>query len=120
MKVVAIDLDGVILKFDEWRGVDHFGEPIEGARLALEKLKEMGFEIIIYTNRTNPGTNPGYTKYMLAAKVEKALRQHDIPFDKIELSGKPLAKYYIDDRAIRFEGEWSHLLWQIESLENPE
>lgn len=117
MKTIAIDLDGVIFKYDEWRGIDYFGEPVDGARLALEELKQQGFEIIIYTTRTNPGVNPGYTKFMLAAKVEKALRQHDIPFDKIELGGKPIAKYYIDDRAIRFNGIWEETLFQIKDLE---
>lgn len=118
MKTICIDLDGVIFKYDEWRGVDHFGDPIDGARLVLEELQRMGFEIIIFTNRTNPSTNPGYTKYMLAAKVEKALNKHNIPFDRIELAGKPLAKYYIDDRGIRFNGIWEETLLQIKDLES--
>jgi len=116
LKTIAIDLDGVIFKYDEWRGIDHFGEPVKGARLALEELKHQGFEIVIYTTRTNPGANPGYTKYQLAAKVDRALKKHNIPFDRIEIAGKPIAKYYIDDRAIRFSG-WGETLFTIRHLE---
>jgi hypothetical protein len=83
----------------------------------MEKLREMGFEIIIYTTRTNPNVNPGYTKYQLAAKVEKVLRKHSIPFDKIELGGKPIARYYIDDRALTFLDSWEDMLCTIEELE---
>lgn len=104
-KTIAVDLDGVIFYYDEWKGIDHFGEPIFGVRQALRFLKNsLGYRIEIYTNRMNKESNKGYTTEQLREKVAGALLKHKIPFDDI-VSVKPLAEFYIDDRAIRFN-DW--------------
>ncbi len=38
-KSVAIDLDGVLATYDGWKGADHIGKPIDGARAFLKELK---------------------------------------------------------------------------------
>lgn len=102
-KAIAIDLDGVIFKYDEWKGIDHFGEPIEGVKKSLRYLKySLGYRIEIYTTRMNKQINKGYGNYRLRDKIFKALSKHKIPFDSIALA-KPIAEFYIDDRAIRFK-----------------
>lgn len=104
-KTIAVDLDGVIFKYDGWKGIDYYGEPIEGVRKSLRYLKySMGYRIEIYTNRLNKENNKGYSNTQLRRKVARALLKHKIPFDGIALA-KPLAEFYIDDRAIRFK-DW--------------
>jgi hypothetical protein len=47
--------------------------------------------------------------------VEKYLRKYKFPFDKV-VAYKPPAKYYIDDRAIRFNN-WNQTLKELAILE---
>jgi len=103
-KIIAVDLDGTILEYDEWRGPAVFGEPLQGAKWALEKFKEMGAIIVVHTCRK------------MTDKVEQHLRTHKIPFDYINFSprnkkskmseAKIGADIYIDDRGLPFRGEW--------------
>jgi len=109
-KVIAVDLDGVILEFDKWKGHKHFGKPIPGAREALEKLKELGFVIVIWTTRDN------------VDDIARVLKEHNIPFDYInenpfqppDCSNKIYADVYVDDRAVEFNGNWDEVIEKIE------
>lgn len=112
---IAVDLDGVIFKYDYWKGIDHYGKPVEFVREALTILQKMGFEIIIYSTRTNPYVNPEYNQEELIDKIVSALQANNIPFDGIS-TDKPLAEYYIDDRGIRFEN-WLSTIEEIKILE---
>jgi len=108
-KVIAVDLDGVILEFDEWKGHRHFGKPVPGVRDALKKLKEMGFVIVVWTTRDN------------IEDIARVLREHKIPFDYInenpfqppDCSNKIYADVYVDDRAVEFNGNWDEVIEKI-------
>jgi histidinol phosphatase-like enzyme len=111
MKTIAIDLDGVIFKYDGWKGLFDWGDPVEGALGALDMLKRAGWTIIIFTTRTNPETNPGYSTRQLSQLVADKLDEYGIPWDEISLY-KPLADVYLDDRAMKFDG-WAKALKNI-------
>ena len=52
---IGVDLDGTLAMFDEWRGIEHIGEPIP---LMLERVKkwlEEGQEVRIFTSRVTSG-----------------------------------------------------------------
>jgi hypothetical protein len=118
-KTIAIDLDGVILEYvDPWNGPDHFGAPLPGAVEAITKLKNLGYEIAIYTTRNNSlaAHNQGHDAFCLTAKVREKLDEYGIPYDFISVF-KPLARYYIDDRAVRFSGDWQNTLHEIGNRE---
>ena len=115
---IAVDLDGVILNFnwDSWVRNDmrYFGTPIKGAKRALRRLRKRGYKIIIHTCRANPILNSSYSPDELYMKIKKILIKNEIPFDEIWLgTGKPLADYYIDDRAVKFES-WEQVLEEID------
>ncbi len=112
---VAVDLDGPIFKFKDWKGAYHFGKPEKDVIRSIQMLKKMGFKISVYTNRLNPITNDAEPLPVLKELVKKALEQAGIPFDEISVY-KPLALYYIDDRAVRFVS-WEQTLKQIVVLE---
>jgi len=109
-KYVCIDLDGTIAHYKEWQGEEIFGDPVEGVQAGLEKLRENGWKIIIYTTRSNQTLIAGY------------LNQNSIPFDYINfnpdqpknaIGGKPYADAYVDDRGIQFNGNWSETVNEV-------
>src|SRR5579864_4530655 len=81
------------------------GEPMEGVKEALTKLKEQGFEIVIFSHRADEKHGED--------EIKKYLEVHEIPYDSIFQGEKPLAKFYVDDRAIHFDN-WNSVLKQIE------
>jgi len=69
----------------------------------LQKIDEDGHYIIIYTARnmeTYQGNMGKITAYQVPIIIEW-LRTWKIPFDEV-IVGKPLADFYIDDKAVEF------------------
>ena len=100
----AFDFDGVISKYDGWKGVGVFGPPITPVVHAMRRLKALSWKIIIFTTR---GVH----------EIEGYLKDNDIPFDEINrnsnidsLGTKPIADVYIDDRAICYYGQTTQTL----------
>ncbi len=112
---VAIDLDGVIFEYRDWKGLQHFGKPIKDVKKALKMLRRMGFKIVIFTCRANPALQDEPLP-QLELYIRKALEGAEIPFDEIAMTGKPFAEYYVDNHAVRFN-DWSDALMKITALE---
>ncbi len=112
---IVVDFDGTIA---EWAKYPDPGPPTPGVKEALQEMKDMGFEILILSARTSDEMS----KYPIDKKVEHDrmedyLLEHDIPFDVILKSNKPVAKFYIDDRAIEFKGDWKEVLRKVKEDE---
>jgi hypothetical protein len=108
---VVVDLDGTICE----HRFPAFGEPIAGAREALQRLKHAGFWIIIQTVRTSSyyRTVGMYQPEVNSPEAVRAyLERHHIPFDEIWLHDKPVAMAYIDDRGLRLVGDRKRSNWQ--------
>jgi soluble P-type ATPase len=109
---IAIDVDGTLLEYDGWKGLGKFGKPLKGAKAAIQELKSLGYEIVIFTTR---GDDIG--------ELEKHLRFWNIPFDRINCNNpempanlshqKIMADVYIDDRAIAFGGNWNGIVDKV-------
>ena len=99
-KTVAFDFDGVIAKYEGFKGPHDITEPIQEVFKAITLLKEKGFKIIIHSTRGDD---------FLKSYCEK----FSIPFDYIyrrpdregENPGKPVAYVYVDDRSICYRGQ---------------
>lgn len=92
MKIV-IDLDGTICEqkptFER-----SLAKPLEYAKETMQRLKDQGHYIIIYTGRG----------WLEQSMTEKWLKDNGIPYDQI-LFGKPYYDIWIDDRAFTFK-DW--------------
>lgn len=103
MKTICIDIDGTISHFIEWQRPTVFGEIIPGAAENIQRLKDAGYFIIIYTTRADKDA------------ISDFLHRNSIPFDAINenpsqpanaIGGKPIADVYLDDRNVPFKGDW--------------
>lgn len=106
-KILAVDLDGTILKYDD---IDKpMGEPIPGIADVLAGVKSAGWCVIVWTVRNN------------LDEIRAHLNKHGVPFDYINEnpwqpsggSAKVAAHVYLDDRALRFEGDTQGLTEKI-------
>jgi hypothetical protein len=107
-KIVSENLKWLGIDFDETlannTGYPDFtlGEPIEGAKEAMEELTAKGFKISIYTARA-------WSEYNI---IEEWLERHNITYKRI-ICGKPLFRYVIDDRNIEFKGNWREVIDKV-------
>jgi len=98
---VVVDLDGTLAEYDHWRGPQHFGEPLPGASEFMHRLSDR-FQIAIWTTRGD------------IVAVKAWLDAHNIPYDSINdtahnpegCGNKPIGVAYLDDRAVRFDGDY--------------
>lgn len=107
---ICIDIDGTIcaLRTDGQTYADVL--PLPGAVAKLKTMRANGHTIILHTAR-HMGTCAGNVGLVLARQGKVLfdwLERHDVPFDEIYF-GKPQADLYIDDNALRFEGDWSSI-----------
>ncbi len=97
---MIIDLDGTICSEEK-----QFSRTLaivnKGAREALQKIRDNGHTIIIYSART-------WAEYELTIDW---LKKNKIPFDQLIL-GKPQGDYWIDDRAIKYKN-WEKILKKV-------
>jgi hypothetical protein len=99
-KSVAVDVDGVLARYNGWKGVREIGKPIDGAREFLAKLQEK-WRVIIHSTRLSESVNSDYDRWELAGYVAGWLMGHDLPFDEVWTEGgKPKAVAYVDDRGV--------------------
>lgn len=107
-----IDFDGVIHTYDNgWQDGELYGKPIKGSKEAIDKLKDMGYEIVIFTTRASREINGPETDKLIS-NLEDYLKENEIHFDDITAE-KLTAEFYIDDKGIRFENNWNEIMNKI-------
>ena len=115
-KRIAVDFDDTLFvsKYPE------VGDVKQGAKEALQLFRELGYTICIWSARASHYDYDIYTNVDPSLKVPErptfrtmveCLDSHKIPYDEIDdgSKGKPGADFYIDDKAIRFEDNWSKI-----------
>lgn len=90
--VLAIDFDGTLV---------HKDAPLPGAKDILWQFHDLGYYILIHSCN-----NSGW--------IRRVLNDNDMYYDEVwEEKGKPIADWYIDDRAVPFEGNWEAILRKL-------
>ena len=104
---IAIDFDGVIHGYS--KGFDDgtiYDGPTEDVAETITELKKK-YYIYIHSQRT--GTPEGIEA------IRDYLLKYNIPFDEISAT-KPPAKFFIDDKAIRFKN-WKQTVKDLADFE---
>lgn len=102
-KTIMIDLDGVICT-EERTFERPLAKPVTGAKEAIQRLRDAGHTVIVYTGR-------GWPEYRV---TKQWLDENGIAYDGLHM-GKPIADIWIDDRAVRFT-DWASTCKQLDSL----
>lgn len=99
-KTIAIDFDGVIHQYTGWNGEVPTGEPISGTAAALATLSSL-YTLKIFSTR----------KWEF---ISEWLIKHDLmQYIHSVVNTKPLCVALIDDRAIRFNGDWHDTIGEV-------
>ncbi len=102
---VCVDLDGVLAKYDRWRGAENIGAPVPGALEFAHELAKVA-DIIIFSSRCSEDRRRGDDGYSLSPaqmriQIIDWLEKHKIPYTDVYIGqGKPRAAAFIDDRAV--------------------
>jgi hypothetical protein len=115
-KRCMVDFDGTIHKYSEgWKDGTPYDPPFPGTREAIELLKEMGFEIVIYTARLSEenAKMQGGSDDVIEEQtklLEDWFEKYQIPYDRMTADKEPAA-FYIDDKAVRIvDGNWDDVI----------
>lgn len=98
---ICVDLDGVLNLYTGWKGENVFASPRPGAVEFLKALAEKGYEVVVFTTRNHGWTWTWLSDHGLGDFVERVTNE------------KLPAMAYVDDRAVRFRGEFDQVLEDI-------
>lgn len=113
-KTICIDFDGVLSDYSSgYQGEDVFGDMIKGADSATQILKEKGWTVIIYTTR--PVTD-ALKKWLEDNKISYDYINENPDQPKDSEGSKLMADIYLDDRGMRFNGDWDWTIRDIASF----
>ena len=110
-KSIALDFDGVVHSYrNGWEGITSIRDrPVEGAREAISMLRYKGYKILIYSTRCS--TPQG------KQAIRDWLKKNHIKVDGLSTE-KPSCMCYVDDRAIKFNGDWKKTINDIMTFKN--
>ena len=109
---VAFDLDGTLADCKGgWEKYSDFpGNPLPGVKYNLQRLRNAGFKIGVYTTRNYKDVYKWLEKHGLLSLVDWV---NENPSQPPNTGVKPFADYYVDDRGIRFEGDMDSIVDRI-------
>jgi hypothetical protein len=114
-----IDFDETIHKYSKgFLDGSIYDVPIEGAKQSLDELKSKGYEIVIFTCRASRANRLSDDEVDEQIKmIEDWMDKYQISYDRI--TGQKLeSDAIIDNKALRFTGDWNQILQQLMEIEN--
>jgi len=109
-KTIVLDADGTCFEYTGWKSEEHVGRPIRGVVEFTRLLDFLGYDLVISTARTGRGLE----------SIRAAVFQSGMAVKSVT-NAKPIGIAYIDDRGIRFDGDWGEMYGLLaELLEDPE
>lgn len=115
-KTIAIDFDGVIHKSRKgFHDGTIYDEEIEGVNSSLDRLSKK-YKIVIFTCKANPDRPLINGKDGITLITDWLERKNLLKYIDRIVWGKPNAKFYIDDKGVRFDN-WKNTMKKIEECE---
>lgn len=117
-KRLMIDMDKVLHSYEEgWKDGTLYGYLLPGAKEAIDELSKY-YEIVIFTSRLSKEHSEEEIERQKQL-ISEWLINNAIYYDDMTADKKP-ADAYIDDKAIRFEGDWGDTVRKIKTLTEKE
>jgi len=91
---IAVDLDGTLAYYDEFRGKDHIGKPIPKMMDRVMKWLDEGKKVVIFTARAHGGE-------LWISPIKKWLKDNGLPDLEVTNVKTPMMTEFWDDRAIQ-------------------
>lgn len=90
-KVIAVDLDGTLAKYDDWQGIAHIGDAVPGMLRRVKMWIRQGHKVVIFTSRAEKQEAVPYVKHWLSQNG----------LDGLEVTNKKSSQFseIYDDRA---------------------
>ena len=96
-RIIAVDLDGTLAMYDQWRSIDSIGEPVAVIREAVRQAVKEGAEVHIFTARvSDPSDADEAMKHII-----NWLDKYDVPYHGITAVKHKFFTEFWDDRAIQ-------------------
>lgn len=95
-KIVSIDFDGVLSRYNGFQGENITGKPIDGAKEFILNLIDSGYKPIVFTTRK-------------PKLISNWLKKFNFPDIEVTNTKYP-SSVYIDDRCVKFDGNYSKLV----------
>lgn len=110
-QTIVLDFDGVIHSYGSgWKGADQIPDPpTQGAREAIARLREQ-YAVVVVSSRCH---QPGGIEAVKAWLSANGIEVDDVTNDK------PPHIVVVDDRALRFEGDWLAVIAGIPAASVP-
>ena len=105
---ICLDFDGVIHSYQSgWQGETIIPDPpIHKVDVAIRQLRK-NYRVVVFSARCRTGDG--------AQAVADWLARHNIEVDEV-CQHKPPALVYVDDRAVRFTGDWDATIAAIQAF----
>ena len=117
-KRAMVDFDGVISRYENgWNDGELSDDLMPGAKKAIDEMQAMGYEICVFTTRASDVHNVKPSAKELVSALKVWLKEHDIYYDRITAE-KLGATFYIDDKGIRFTGNWEVVMEQVRNIDS--
>jgi len=101
---IFVEFDGVLNTYTGWHGEDELFEPRDGSADFLRMLSK-NFQVFVFTARDRE-------------KVYKWLIRHHLDDYICDVINKKEPEHlYIDDRAVRFDGDYGQTIREIENFQ---
>lgn len=104
-RTICLDFDGVLHSYRSgWCGAEVIPDPpIHGTREAIARLR-LQYRVVVHSSRCHSEAG--------RKAVNAWLKRHEIVVDEV-CEHKPPALVYVDDRAVRFRGDWDDVQSEI-------
>jgi cation transport ATPase len=102
--IVCVDINGVLDNYRGWQGAEHWDPPRAGAREFLQALQQEGYDVVVLTTRWHEDARAWLERHGLLEFVCEVTDR------------KPAAHVFVDDRALRFEGDFDATLREIRTF----
>lgn len=108
---ICVDFDGVVHSYENgWQGGVIYGTMVPGFVAWVAAMHAKGFDLVIYSSRSkDPIGIEAMRDWMRRQLAERMMPdEFDVWFSTLTFANeKPAAWLTIDDRAERFDGDWS-------------